>query len=195
MTIEGQLGTLPQGVVSRVVRDATDSLAECYTRRHQALPFLSGAITLKLRVGSDGAVRYALPIESTLGDRETERCMVERAQALRFTEPCGGEAEVTFPLELEASSDARPATPIPASRLDAALREHRAAVARCTSGVQSATFRVTVYVTPEGRVAASGTSIPSPEAVSAADCITREVNGWRLPSPGSWYARTTLDLH
>jgi hypothetical protein len=195
MVVEGQLGTLPQGVVSRVVRDATTSLAECYTRRHQSMPFLAGAITLKLRVGNDGAVRYALPIESTLGDRETERCMVDRAQTLHFTEPCGGEAEVTFPLELEASEDARPATPVPASRLEATLREHRAAVARCTAGTTGASFRVTLYLTPEGRVASSGTSIPSPEAVPAADCITREVASWRVPSPGSWYARTTLELH
>lgn len=193
MRIEGQLGTLPQTEVNRVMRAATPRFGACFTTRAEALPYLAGHVLLRIRVGEDGAVRWAIPTESTLGDREAERCMAEHARALRFDPPCGGEAEVRYPIDLDASEDARPATAWPATRVARVVTQHRAALDQCRRGV-SGRFAVTVYVTPEGRVAAAGTSVPSETAEAAAECVVREVATWRLPSPGSWYARTTFQV-
>ena len=99
--VEGQLGTIPVENVRRVVRDGNDALAACFRARLEALPCLAGRVELKLRVGVDGAVRWAVPVASTMGDREVERCMIDRARELRFSAPCGGEAEVSTSIELD----------------------------------------------------------------------------------------------
>ena len=192
MTIEGQLGTLPQAHVRRVLRDAEHTMMECYTRRVEELPVLAGRVELRIRVGTDGAVRWALPT-STLGDRTTEQCMTDAAAALHFDAPCGGEAEVTTSLEMDGGPDRRPATEWPAQRAAAAIRTRRTAIAACRHG-DVTPLQVTLYVAQDGSVAAAGASIANEGAVTVADCVLREVHAVRFPSPGSWLARTTVTI-
>lgn len=191
--IEGQLGTIPVDNVRRVVRDANEGLAACFQRRLEALPCLAGRVDLKLRVGVDGAVRWALPVASTMGDREVERCMVEHARTLRFTTPCGGEAEVSTSLEMDGGPDARPAVAWPATRLTATLRARRAQLAACR-GAYRGEVRLSAYVARDGSVAAAGASVDDTDGYTVSECALTEVRSWRLPSPGSWYARVNFNL-
>ncbi len=196
MSIEGMMGTLPQPRVRAALRDAEGRLTGCFTRRLEAIPCLSGSVGFKIRVGQDGAVRWVVPTSSTLGDRETERCMQQELSHADFGRPCGGEAEVTWSMEFDGGPDARPATVWPSSRLDALLRQRRAALAACRNG-SSAQLSVTLYASPgatASTVAAAGASIPDAAAEAVADCVLREVRAWRLPSPGSWYARATVNI-
>lgn len=196
MSIEGMMGTLPQPRVRAALREAESRLTACFTHRLEAIPCLSGSVGFKIRVGEDGAIRWVVPNASTLGDRETERCMQQELAHTDFGRPCGGEAEVTWSMEFDGGPDARPATVWPASRLDAVLRQRRAALAACRNG-SSAPLSVTLYATPgatASTVAAAGVSIPDAAAEPVADCVLREVRAWRLPSPGSWYARATVNI-
>lgn len=196
MSIEGQLGTLAQPRVRAALREAESRLTACFTRRLETIPCLSGRVAFKIRVGEDGSVRWVMPTASTMGDRDTERCMQQELAHTDFGHPCGGEAEVTWSMELDGGPDARPATVWPASRLDALLRQRRAALTACRNG-NPAALSVTLYAAPGATattVASAGVSIPAPEAEEVADCVLREVRAWRLPSPGSWYARATVDI-
>ena len=137
-----------------------------------------------------------MPTVSTMGDRDTERCMQQELTHTDFGHPCGGEAEVTWSMEFDGGPDVRPATEWPATRLDALLRQRRAALAACRNG-NAAELAVTLYAAPGATatsVATAGVSIPTPEAEAVADCVLREVRAWRLPSPGSWYARATVNI-
>jgi hypothetical protein len=193
MSIEGQLGTLPQARVRRALQDAEGRLSACYTSRLEAMPCLAGRVGFKLRVGTDGAHRWVIPTSSTVGDGEVERCMRDELTRLDFGRPCGGEAEVTWSMEFDAGPDARPPTAWPATRVNAALTQSRAALARCRNGVRGV-VRVTLYAAPDGTVAAAGASVDGPEAAPVAECALGVIRAWRLPSPGSWYARTSFDL-
>ncbi len=192
MTIEGQLGTLPQGHVRRVMHDAEAALMACYTRRVEEVPVLAGRVGLRIRVGADGVVRWALPT-STLGDRATEQCMVDAAAALHFDAPCGGEAEVTTALEMDGGPDRRPATAWTSQRVETALRARRTAIANCRRGDHTP-LDLPLYIGPDGSVAAAGASIAAPTAVEQTDCVLREVRSTRFPSPGSWYARASVTI-
>jgi hypothetical protein len=193
MVIEGQLGYLSEAQLNRVLRPATPQLAACYNERLADQPYLEGHIELKIRIGADGTPLWVLPLRSTLGDRATEQCMIDRAMALRFPRPRGGETETTFPLDLEGGDDARPAVAWPASRLDRVVAQRRAALQQCTSGM-TGPFELTVYAAPRGTVAAAGVGVSNPAAAAAVDCLVREATSWRVPDPGSWYAKTTLRL-
>ncbi len=193
MSIEGQLGTLPQPRVRAALHAAEAQLTACFTQRLEAIPCLSGRVGFKIRVGTDGAVRWVMPTSSTMGDRDTERCMQQALAHADFGLPCGGEAEITWAMELDGGPDARPATEWPPSRLNTLLRQRRAALAACRNG-STAALAVTLYAAPDASVATAGASIPEPEVEAVADCVLREVRAWRLPSPGSWYARTTVNI-
>lgn len=193
VVIEGQMGTLEAGHVRAVMRAAEASVSSCFSQRLEAVPCLAGRIELKLRVGEDGAVRWAIPTRSTLGDQSVERCMMDHARALRFQPPCGGEAEVTWPLEMDGGPDARAATEWPTQRLDVALRAHRAALTACRRS-DTTPIEMTMYVAPDGSVLAAGTNVTTPDAVAVSDCVVHEAQTWRLPSPGSWYARVTVPI-
>ncbi len=193
ISIEGQLGTLAPPHVRQVMRDAQPTLMGCYTRRVEELPCLAGRVEMRIRVGNDGAVRWAIPTTSTLGDRATERCLTDAAAALRFDPPCGGEAEVTYALDMEGGPDRRPATAWTPQRVETALRTHRAALATCRHGDQRP-LQVTLYVAPNGTIAAAGAALASHEVTEMTDCVLREVQALRVPTPGSWYARTTVTI-
>lgn len=193
MSIEGQLGSISQAELTRVLRPATDQFAACYNDRLAERSYLSGRIELKIRIGTDGAPRWVIPLHSTIGDRPTEQCMIERAMALRFPRPCGGETETVYPLEFEGGDDSRPATPWDSERIRPAIEQHRSALQRCTAGARGP-FEVTLYAGPRGVVGSVGVAVPNETAAAAVDCIVREVSSWRLPDPGSWYAKASFRL-
>jgi hypothetical protein len=179
MSIEGQMGSLDPARVRRILRDA-ERAAACYTRRVEALPCLAGHVALRIRVGEDGAVRWAIPTESTWATAATERCMVETAATLRFEAPCGGEAEVAYALDLDGGPD-RPATDVaPGS----GWRPPSAPGAPPSPPAATVTIRalqVTLYVAPDGTVAAAGAALASHEATGMTDCVLREVQALAPP--------------
>lgn len=197
ITLEGQLGTISQGNVRRVFQDAEAHLNECYTARLSALPWLSGRIELTLRVGLDGAVRWAVPSTSTFGDRVTEQCFVDRAKALRFDAPCGGEAQVTWSTQADPGPDVRPPITLPSTfspRITALLRQHRAALTACGPTDNTTPVEVLFTVASDGTIASAGASASTPAALERTDCIVREVLRWHTTSPGSWYARGSATI-
>ncbi|HBQ15280.1 MAG TPA: hypothetical protein DEF51_30530, partial [Myxococcales bacterium] len=75
MRIEGLTGSLPMQEVRRVLEPRSPVFAECFLARSRRLSQLSGGVRLFIRVATDGSVERAFPEDSTLGDRETERCL------------------------------------------------------------------------------------------------------------------------
>ena len=113
--------------------------------------------------------------------------------ALHFEAPCGGESEVRYALDLDGGPDRRAATAWTAQRVETALRTRRTALATCRHGDRTA-LQVTLYVAPDGTVAAAGAPLASHEALALTECVLREVQALHLPTPGSWYARTTVTI-
>lgn len=198
MSIEGMLGTLPQGRVRAALRAAEPTLTACFTHRLESVPVLAGRVGFKLRVGADGRVLWVIPQTSTMGDRETEHCMQDALSHVDFGRPCGGEAEVTWGIELDGGPDARAATAWQPARLNTLLTQRRAALTACR-GANPSPLTFTLYAapatTPTSTVAAVGAAYPDAAAEPIVECVLREVRTWRVPSPGSWYARATFDLH
>jgi hypothetical protein len=168
--VEQELGSIdPQAVDQTFNRLLDGKLESCHKKGRERLDYLSGEAKVFLRVGKDGRVKYTFFDESTIGDRETEKCVLDVLSATDWPKPRGGEAEVRSSFSWSAGSE-RPPTSWATEKVDGAMAESadaKSAIAKCKAGV-SGTFRVTAYV-EEGEPEPSATAAaePAPHAAGA----------------------------
>src|SRR5262249_39649412 len=97
-SIESEGGGLDEGKVKQTFERLAGKLSGCYNQGAQRLAYLAGEVRFVVRVAKDGSARFAFVKESTLGDREAERCMLSVLEASAWPKPEGGEglAENSF---------------------------------------------------------------------------------------------------
>jgi hypothetical protein len=194
--VSQELGSIDKTAVDAVFLKLTSKFRECQQKAHAQshLEYLSGDFRMFLRVGEDGKAKYGYFEETTIGDRGTEKCLLDAAMSAAWPRPQGGEAEVRRSAGL-TPPDVREPTEWSADKIAAAVGGN-AAVKKCTEGV-SGSFQVTAYVVPdgkEGKVAAAGVSPPNKEGEAKVDCIADALRGMKTPSPGSYAAKVTFKL-
>jgi hypothetical protein len=154
---------------------------------------LSGAAKFFLRIGEDGTARYVYLEDSELGDRETEKCILDAARAASWPKPDGGEAEARYNMELPLQST-RPPNDWAQEKVASALAKHGSAIDKCKAGTPG-TFRATMYVGTGGKVLAAGVAATTRDGADKADCLAEALVKLKgLPSPGSWPAKVSFGL-
>jgi hypothetical protein len=144
-----ELGSIDQRAVEQTFAKLQGKLESCHSQGRGRVEYLSGDVKVFLRIGQDGRVKYGWLDESTLGDRDTEKCLIDLFQATQWPKPQGGEAEVRNGFGWPAGSERQP-TPWGPEKVTAALEDDKDSkknVEKCKSGV-SGDFRVTAYVEP-----------------------------------------------
>jgi len=193
MQIQGLMGTLTREDVNRGLEPRMNRFMRCFSARYGSLDVLGGHFELAFRVAVDGSVLWVYPRRSSIGDRATERCLLEVAAATRFRPPRGnGEAEFGWPLELDAPEDVRPPLNWDSMQVSATLAEHMREMLDGCPVAGTAGFEVTAYVAPGGRVMAAGAAADTQVAPEALDCVTDMVLAWPMPDPGSYPAKVTF---
>lgn len=189
--VSGLRGTLSQEEIDGALRPKLPRMLGCIQQRRDVLEVLAGSLTLAFSVDTEGRVVAVHPRDSTLGDRETERCIVALAAATRFPPPHGGPADFGWPLEVDPDEDVRAPVALSPDGLAGALRTQGAGLlARC-GGSQVV---VTMYVQPDGSVAAAGAAAPDGATEAQLDCVSEGVRGWKLASPGSYLGKLSVAL-
>jgi hypothetical protein len=90
-------GGLPKAEVAKVLRANSHALRACYDRARARNPSLRGRVSFRLTVDGRGRVSLGEVVSSTLGEGDTEMCMVEATRGFKFPVPPGGaEATVSF---------------------------------------------------------------------------------------------------
>ncbi|UJR81431.1 AgmX/PglI C-terminal domain-containing protein [Sandaracinus amylolyticus] len=187
--ITGLLGTIRPDQVDNALQPRMDAFMRCLAPRLSEVEFLGGDVRLSFRIHTDGTVAWVFPSQTTIGDRQAERCVLDVARRARFPRPHGGEAEFTWGFAFDPPEDVRPPTSWEATHIGPALLSGAPDLAtRCgVSGV-----RVTAYVAPGGRVLAAGASAPDAQALESVDCVVDAVRGLTMPDPGSYAAKVTF---
>jgi hypothetical protein len=196
MKMQTELGTIDPGQTEAAWTKLQPSLMRCYTDGQKRLEYLGGDMKFFLRVGQDGSARYVYLLDGTLGDRETERCMLDLALGARWPTPDGGEAEVQKSMGFDPPSNVRAPFDWPSDKVSAALVAHGTDLAKCKAGV-TGSFRVTAYVGPAGKaghVLAVGVIPPNKDGDDKSDCIVEVVKKMKMPSPGSYAAKVSFTL-
>jgi len=191
LAVTGLRGTLSQSEIQNTLEPRMLKFSRCVQRRSEAVEWLSGKVEFSFHIALDGSVASVFPSASTMGDRDTERCMLDVARSIRFPAPHGGEADFAWPLEVPLDPEIRaPVVWDPAQASEVLLTNAQPALDACGGGA----FAVTAYVDPEGHVVAAGASVGEPGDAEKLDCITDAIKAWTFPSPGSYAAKISFGL-
>ena len=191
LKMKAELGTVDADAVTRTFHRLDDAFSSCQQQGLSRVEVLSGNLKFFLRIGEDGSAKWTYFEESDLGDRDTEKCLLDAVMGARWPKPDGGDAEARYTLELQAPG--RPATDWSSDKVAAALGKAGVALDQCTAG--STGIKGTLYVGPGGKVLAAGVAVPSKDAADKADCVAKVLGKLKgLPSPGSWPAKVTFGL-
>ena len=88
MSVDSELGVLDTEDVEATL-SSTSTRSRCYQRAGKAQRYAGGRVMLRFLVGGDGLSQDVLVIESTLGNYDVERCLVEVGRRIAFPAPTG----------------------------------------------------------------------------------------------------------
>jgi hypothetical protein len=190
---KSELGSVDPGAVQSAFHKLADRFADCQKRGLDRVEVLAGDVKFFLRIGEDGSAKWAyLEGGSDVGDRETEKCLVDAVMGARWPRPDGGDAEARYSIELPAQG--RPASDWSSDKVAGTLGKHGDEIDRCKAGA-SASFHGTMYVGPGGRVLSAGVVTSSKDGDDKAQCLVKVLQSMKgLPSPGSWPAKVSFGL-
>lgn len=195
MAVMGDIGGLNQDQVERVFKRSQDALMKCVESGARRVEYLGGTVSFYLLIDQAGKVVHSHLKESTLGDRQTERCMLDALARQSWPKPVGGEkgkAEYDG-LEFPLHEDVREPIAWDAENLEEELGKLSEDIAQCKGSVDG-TFTATMYVDTSGQPLAVGMTPPGEDGGEAIDCLVELLMGARFPSPGSWAAKVTFGL-
>ena len=196
LQMQTELGQIDPAKTDATFKKLQPALMRCYEDGQKRIEFLGGDVKFFLRVQQDGHTKYAYISEGTLGDRTTERCMLELAMNAAWPQPEGGEAEVQKSIGFDPPGGVRAPTDWSSDKVRPEVGKHAAELSSCKGGV-TGTFHVTAYVAPAGhagQVTAAGISAPSADGEAKSDCLVGVIKKLKLPSPGSYAAKVTFDI-
>jgi hypothetical protein len=191
--IQGEIGALDEERADRVFESAIGALERCLHAGASRVEFLGGQVKFFVKVDSSGSVAtYAE--ESTIGDRQTEKCMLDALRKKDWPKPVGGEVGYARKgFDFDPPNDVRPPTDWPSERASDALRSLESKISECKDGA-GGRFSATMYVDTDGKVLSVGVAPPDEAGEAAVDCLVDVLKQSKLPSPGSWPAKVTFTL-
>jgi hypothetical protein len=145
-------------------------------------------------VHPDGSVDTYLET-STLGDRQTEKCLLDVIRAQTWPKPVGGQVgEARNSLSFDPPDDVRPPLEWSIDNISAALSQVQSDIDNCKQHASLGRYAATVYVDTDGSALSAGGTPPGPNADLALDCLIGVLRSVKYPSPGSYPAKVTFDL-
>lgn len=194
MSASAEVGALDEGKVTQIFREAQSALEKCVAAGAARNELEGGDIAFLVKIGKSGKVVHAHAEKSTLGDRDTEKCMLEVLRKRSWPAPQGGDvglARNSFGFDMP--NDARPPTSWEASRVDDTMATVADEIASCKHGTRG-DLTATVYVDTEGSATSVGIAAGDDSGEDAADCLVGVLKAAKYPSPGSWPAKVTFPL-
>jgi hypothetical protein len=192
-SVSSEIGGLNEEQVNKTFESSLGALQRCLSQGSSRLELLGGSVSFFVKIDSTGAVDGAYLEKSSLGDRETEKCMLEALRAKKWPRPVGGEhglARKSF--DFDPPSDVRPPVDYDPDRLSKALSKISSKLSVCKHGPGA--YEATIYVGTDGAVLAAGVTPPDERGDGAVDCMVSALKASTFPSPGSWPAKVTFAL-
>jgi len=194
IAMSAEIGGLSEEKVDKTFQRALTDFQRCLDDGAKRVEFLGGSVSFFLKIDAQGKVDHAHLEKSTIGDRETEKCMLDSLRSKKWPKPVGGMhglARKSF--DFDPPNDVRAPTSWDVDHVSDAVSRLSRKFSACKKG-DSGTFEATLYVGTDGSVMAAGVTPPDEAGESDVDCLVSALKGATLPSPGSWPAKVTFSL-
>lgn len=194
VAVEAEIGAMNEAQVLDTFKKSQSELMGCFQKGAGRIRFLGGRVRFQMRVDQSGKAKSAHLMSSTLGDRDTESCMLGVVRGRTWPSPEGGKegiAETEF--EFEAASDVR--APVEWDPADAGknVGKAKAAIDKCRQDASAGAISATLYVDTDGSVMSVGVSGENAATEGAASCVVSSLKEIKFNSPGSYAAKMTLN--
>jgi hypothetical protein len=192
VAVSSEIGGMNEEAVDAAFTASVGGLQRCLDAGSKRVEFLGGSVSFFLKINLEGKVDHAHLERSTLGDRTTEKCMIDALRKRSWPKPVGGEhglARKSF--DFDPPNDVRPPTEWSSDEAEKGLEKVGGKLHECSNRKG---FEATFYVGTDGGVLAAGATPPDEDGEEAVDCIVETLKGASFPSPGSWPAKVTVDL-
>ena len=193
-SFESEIGALDELKVKQTFARSADKLSACFSKGSQRLPYLAGDVRFVVRVAKDGSARWAYVKDSSLGDRETESCMLAVLKSATWPRPEGGEGLAENSFSFEPGGDERPPVAWSPEQLGAPYRGAKGALAQCRKKAGTKALKATLYVDTDGKPASIGVSSADERGEQAIACVIGALEGLKFPSPGSYASKVSVSI-
>ena len=194
-------GTIDEGAITRTFGALETDIFKCHQAGRKRVGGLAGDVEIVLRIKQGGKLRDAYIAASTVGDRETEKCILALVTKATWPTPSDGEVERRRSLRLAAGTEPPAAAwgPGKVHESIAESRPVRIALDRCKLNGE---LNLTGYIVPtsgkrssrgrdrdrspadrSGRFLGLGVAATSSESAAKADCVVDALKSLALPSP------------
>jgi hypothetical protein len=193
VSVSSEIGGLDEQQVNAAFESSLSGLQRCLQQGSSRVEFLGGSVSFFIKIDVAGKVDDAYLEKSTLGDHDTEKCMLDAVRAKSWPKPVGGEhglARKSF--DFDPPNDVRPPADYDPDHLGKALGKISGKLASCKHG--RGAYEATIYVATDGSVLAAGVTPPDERGEGSIDCLVSTLKGAAFPSPGSWPAKVTFSL-
>jgi hypothetical protein len=192
VTMSSEIGGLNQTAVDNTFAGCLSDLEKCLGNGSRRMEFLGGDVEFLVKIDKTGQLRVALLEESTLGDWDTERCMLDVLKGRTWPRPVGGETGVARKsFSFDMPNDVRPPTDWDSESIQPALSEISSDLKSCSAPGE---YRVTMYVDTDGAPLAVGVAHSVDDGDEGAGCLVERLKAAKYPSPGSWPAKVSFRL-
>lgn len=194
MSASAEIGALDEAKVTQTFRSAQGALQKCLASGASRNELEGGDIAFFVKIDSSGKAVHVHAEKSTLGDRETEKCMFSALKGRSWPAPQGGDVGLARnSYGFDMPNDSRPPTEWSPDRVEETVSGLSSDVQSCKKGVKG-DVTVTAYIDTEGAATSVGIAASDESGEKAADCLVDLLKGAKYPSPGSWPAKVTFTL-
>ncbi|HXJ23564.1 MAG TPA: TonB family protein [Polyangia bacterium] len=179
MSLSSEVGVVDSADVEATIQDHFDEVRGCYARAGKAQKYAEGKVLLRFLIAGDGAAQDVWVLESSLGNYDVERCLVEVGRRIHFNAPAGNKATTfEYPVEFRSS------TGVAVLDIDHTKAEHDVAtlmpqLAAC-GRIADEDVNAIVYIEPNGLPGSVGLAGAAALDEDAGDCVVQTIRGWRL---------------
>jgi TonB family protein len=181
MTIDNELGVLDTEDVEATMRDHFDDIRGCYQRAGKAQRYAGGRVMLRFLVGGTGIAQDVLVVESTLGNYDVERCLVEVGRRIAFHAPTGHKPTTfEYPVEFRSTNQLA-VLEVDGVKLDHDLTLFLPQLAVCGQ-LAAEDANAIIYIEPNGFPGSVGLSAASTLDEDVGDCMVQTIRRWKMSS-------------
>ena len=179
MQLDREMGVLEGEDVNATMRDHFDDVRGCYSRAGKAQRYAGGRVLLRFMVAGDGSAQDVLVVESTLGNYDVERCLVDVGRRITFRAPSGRKATTfEYPVEFRSTNQVA-VMDIEGLKVEHDLSVFLPQLAVCGKLAPEEATAV-VYIESNGAPGSVGLAAGGTLDEDVGDCMVQTIRTWKM---------------